>query len=178
MGRCDPSSARALESFQTSPGYQFQLEEAQKASDRAASAGGRYASGSQLRELQSIAQNTANMEFGRYTQGLQNIAGVGQSSAGQFASQASNLGQNLGATQMQSGQAQAQGFLQRGQVSAANSINQANIISGLVSQGAQAYGMSQGGGGSGGGAPPQNIPYGLPMGGPSNFLTSNPMMVA
>ena len=61
---------------------------------------------------------------------------------------------------------------------AANSINQANIISGLVSQGAQAYGMSQGGGGSGGGAPPQNIPYGLPMGGPSNFLTSNPMMVA
>lgn len=171
----DPSYARALERFQTSPGYQFQIDEAQKASDRAASAGGRFSSGSQLRALQGIAQNTANLEFGRYTQGLQSLAGVGQSSAGQTAAQATGVGQGIGANYMAAGQAQAASALASGQASAAQAINSANIQSNFASQAAQIYGQYQG---SQQQPQQQPVQYGGGISQPTSGYNQNQTMVA
>lgn len=128
----DPSRSRAMSRFETSPGYQFQLDEAMKASNFMS--GGMSMSGPQARRLQEIAQGTANLEFGKYTQGLQSLAGVGQSSAESGASRGMSVGQSVG-----------QNYMSAGAASAQDSINQANIMSNVIGQGAQAYGMYKGG---------------------------------
>jgi hypothetical protein len=165
----DPSYERAMERFQTSPGYQFQLDEAAKASDLAASARGMSLSGQQIRRLQDISQGQAQMEFGKYTQGLQSLAGVGQSSAGQTAGLATGVGGNVGQTL-------GQGYSAAGAAEAQGIIGQSQAVSGALQQGAQLYGMYQGGyfdrpqssggygggwGGYGGGVQQQQNPYGL-----------------
>jgi hypothetical protein len=143
---------RAMEAFQAGPAYQWQVDEAAKASDAAAAAGGRFYGGSQMQALQNLRQNRANLEFGNYTQGLQSLAGVGQSSAGQTAQQATAVGGNVGQTYLAAGQsagqgvrgagaASAQGVIGAGNAAAAGYINQANVISNMASQGMQAYGM-------------------------------------
>lgn len=137
----DEGRARAMQSFQASPGYQWQLDEATKASEGAAAAGGRFYGGSQMKALQNLAQNRASLDFGQYTQGLQSLAGVGQTSAGQTAQQSTAVGGNIGQSYMAAGQASAQGVIGAGQAAAAGSINQANILSNLASQGMYGYGM-------------------------------------
>ncbi len=137
----DEGRARATESFQASPGYQWQVDEAAKASDAAAAAGGRFYGGSQMKALQSLRQNRANLEYGSYTQGLQSLAGVGQSSAGQTAQQATMVGGNVGQSYMAAGNASAQGVIGAGNAAASGYINQANMMTNMASQGMQAYGM-------------------------------------
>ena len=130
-----------MESFQASPGYQWQLDEASRASDAAAAAGGRFYGGSQMKALQNLRQNRANLEYGSYTQGLQSLAGVGQSSAGQTAQQATMVGGNVGQSYMAAGNASAQGVIGAGNAAASGYINQANMMTNMASQGMQAYGM-------------------------------------
>ena len=143
---------RAMEAFQAGPAYQWQVDEAAKASDAAAAAGGRFYGGSQMKALQNLRQNRANLEFGNYTQGLQSLAGVGQSSASQTAQQATAVGGNVGQTYMSGGQAaaqgvrgagmaSAQGVIGAGNAAASGYINQANVMSNMMGQGMQAYGM-------------------------------------
>lgn len=132
---------RAMEAFQAGPAYQWQLDEATKASEASAAAGGRFYGGSQMKALQNLAQNRANLEFGNYTQGLQSLAGIGQTSAGQTAQQATMVGGNVGKSYMQAGNASAQGIIGAGQASASGYINQANMMTNLAGQGMQAYGM-------------------------------------
>ena len=128
----------ARDRFRTSPGYEFQLAEASRASDRAAAARGGFESGSQIRRLQDIAQGTADMQYGSYVSQLQATAGVGQASASQTASQSTAVGQSVG-------QVQAGGIQQAGAAQAQGQIAQAQIWAGAVQQGAQLYGMYQGG---------------------------------
>jgi hypothetical protein len=49
--------------FKAGPGYQFQVDEAMRGAERAASAGGMLASGHLLAELQGRGQNLANQEM-------------------------------------------------------------------------------------------------------------------
>lgn len=132
---------RAMEAFQAGPAYQWQVDEAAKASDAAAAAGGRFYGGSQMKALQNLRQNRANLEFGNYTQGLQSLAGVGQASAGQTAQQATMVGGNVGQSYMQAGNASAQGVIGAGNAAASGYINQANVMSNMMTQGVKAYGM-------------------------------------
>lgn len=132
---------RAMEAFQAGPAYQWQIDEASKASDAAAAAGGRFYGGSQMKALQNLRQNRANLEFGNYTKGLQSLAGVGQTSAGQTAQQATMVGGNVGQSYMAAGNATAQGVIGAGNAAASGYINQANVMSNMMGQGMQAYGM-------------------------------------
>ena len=159
-GMRGPDRQRVLDAFQTSPGYSYQLEQANEAAQSGLAAQGMSGSGAELKELQRIAQGGANAEFNNFVSGLQSLAGLGQTSASQSSSQAMAFG----------GQ-QAQNALSQGQIAAQNSINQANIAGSMVSQGAQLFGQYQGmqtqqppsgqvqaGAGDGGGY----NPYGLP----------------
>ena len=131
---------RLREGFQESPGQAYQLEQAQLAANRALGAKGFSGSGAEMKEMQRIAQGQASQEygnylgqFGDYTNALRSMAGQGQTSAGQSASQAAATGANIGA-----------GYQQAGAAAAQSEIAQANIYSNMIGQGAQAFGMYQG----------------------------------
>ena len=59
---------RAMEAFQAGPAYQWQVDEAAKASDAAAAAGGRFKCGSQIKAIQKLRQKHAKLEIGKYNQ--------------------------------------------------------------------------------------------------------------
>jgi hypothetical protein len=100
--------------FREDPGYQFRLDEGQKAIERAAAARGKYFDPSTVRELGEYnagqADQTFNQAFDRYNIGQNNIfnrlasvAGIGQTATGQlnqsgqnYANQAGNIYGQMG----------------------------------------------------------------------------------
>jgi len=104
--------------YTESPGYQFRLGEGVRAREMGAAARGNVLSGAQhfLR---------------RYYQSLtpyQSMAGQGQTTAGQTAQMGMQTGQGIGQNYLAAGQARASGY-----------INQANVMSGAVTSGAENY---------------------------------------
>lgn len=71
----------ALGRFQTSPGYQFRLQQGVNALDRSASSKGMNFSGAQGKALTDYGQNTGSAEYGNYIGQLNALAGGGASAA-------------------------------------------------------------------------------------------------
>jgi hypothetical protein len=92
--------------FQADPGYEFRLQQGQKALERSASAGGRLLGGGTLKALTRYGQDMGSQEYGRafdrfnlnrntrFNQ-LAAVAGIGQTANGQLA----QLGQQNALTQ-------------------------------------------------------------------------------
>lgn len=125
---------KAFEQFTSTPGYAFQLEEANKAANRAAAARGTYGGGAQMKRLQEIAQGHAASQYGDYLSGLMGISEAGRGAGSQMASQAQTYGQQM-----------AQNAIMSGQIQADKQAAYGNILGGIIGQGAQIYGMSQSG---------------------------------
>lgn len=89
--------------FTASPGYQFRLDQGTKAVQNSAAARGRLFSGATQKAVNDYAQNTASGEFQNYVGNLQSMAGLGQSSANQSASNAIATGQSIGQTMQYAG---------------------------------------------------------------------------
>jgi len=106
--------------LQTDPGYQFRMQEGQKALERSASARGGIRGGGTLKALTRFGQGFGAQEFGaarnrfeqdkanRYNR-LASLSGIGQQSTAQFAGMTQNLGQNLAENQLGMGNVQAAG---------------------------------------------------------------------
>ena len=131
---------RLREGYTESPGYTFQLQEANKAAQRAAAAGGMSGSGAEMKELQRIAQGHAASDYSRYennfnnyTNSLKSMANVGQTTATQGAQMGGNVAANM-----------AQGYRSQGAARASAEIGKANAISGAINNAVGAYGMYQG----------------------------------
>ena len=105
-----PSQGFQYQGFQKTPGYDFQLQEGQKAIDRAASASGRLHSGATVKAGQRFAQGLADQSYNNHLNRLASLAGAGQVATGT----AVNLGQSnanaLSNLQLQKGNAQASSF--------------------------------------------------------------------
>jgi hypothetical protein len=121
------------------PGYAFRLSEGMKAMERSAAARGGLQSGAALKAAQRFGQDYASGEymnaFNRYQaerqaqlNPLQSLSGVGQTTASQLGSAASNLGANLGQTYMTGG-------MQAGQARASGYLGQANALTGALNTG-------------------------------------------
>ena len=122
--------------FESSPGKAYQLEQAELAARKQLNAQGLSGSGAEMKELMRMAQGQAQQEwgnyvgqFGNYTNALRSMAGQGQTSAGQTASMATGVGQSMNSNYMAQGAAAAQADIQ-----------QANVWSNTMGQGAQAFG--------------------------------------
>lgn len=89
--------------FVTSPGYQFRLDEGNKAIQRSAAARGKLFSGEALKAVTGYSQGVASDEFARYVAGLQSLAGVGQSATGSTATAGANAANNNSAAYLQNG---------------------------------------------------------------------------
>lgn len=108
--------------YQADPGYGFRLREGMKALERSAAARGGLLSGATLRGVQEYGQDLASQEytnaFNRYQaeraarlNPLQSLTGMGQTTTQNIASQAGQLGQNIGSNLMAGGAARASGYM-------------------------------------------------------------------
>ena len=121
--------------YTESPGYQFRLGEGVRAREMGAAARGNVLSGAQQKGLTRYGQDYATQDVDnflrRYYQSLtpyQSMAGQGQTTAGQTAQMGMQTGQGIGQNYLAAGQARASGY-----------INQANVMSGAVTSGAENY---------------------------------------
>lgn len=75
-------SDAARSAFRAGPGYDFQVDEAMRGAERAASAGGMLASGNLMAEMLARGQSLADQEYGSWMDRLANQAGQGLHAAG------------------------------------------------------------------------------------------------
>lgn len=135
-GQFDPGSFSF--NFEADPGYQFRLQEGQKAMDRSAAARGNLLSGGQAKALTQYNQGMASQEYGNaFNRAMQKhsveaarrgdqfnrlatMAGVGQTASQQMQAAGNVYGQQVG-----------QGTLNMGNAYANNALNQGNIQANL-----------------------------------------------
>ena len=122
--------------FEASPGYQFRLEEGQKALERSAAAKGTLLSGGTLKAATRYGQDYATNDYDnflrRYYNRLtpyQSLAGVGQSAVGQSYENQPNYmtwAAQQGNAAVQAGNAKAQGY-----------ANMSNAFTGAIKSGTE-----------------------------------------
>lgn len=112
------------------PGYQFQTDQGNQAVQRNLAATGLLQSGAAGKALQQYGQGMASNYATQYVNGLQSLAGLGQTSVANTGAIGANTANQIGANQIYAGNAQASGY-----VGEANAINSG--LSGITS----AYGM-------------------------------------
>jgi hypothetical protein len=91
-----------MQNFQTSPGYQFQLQQGLRGVDAGAAAKGMLRSGATLKQEETYGQGLANQDFSNYYNRLMGISTLGETAAAGGASTANTAGalaQGAGNTQ-------------------------------------------------------------------------------
>jgi hypothetical protein len=111
----DPAGAKetqqqALADFETSPGYQFRMDEGSKALDRSAASRGLLRSGAQQKAITDFGQNIASEEYGNYMNSLLAVSGLGSQAASSGNSTAAGLTQGAGNSILQGGIARGSGY--------------------------------------------------------------------
>jgi hypothetical protein len=94
--------------FQSSPGYQFQVDEAKKGLDRLSAAQGTFGSPEQSAALSKLIMNLANQDYYNYLNSATGLYGQGLSGLGNLSQMglnaSSNLGQDLATSLQNQGQ--------------------------------------------------------------------------
>ena len=99
LGLNGPDAANAaMSKFQTSPGYNFQLQQGLRAVDAGAAASGMLRSGATIKGEETFGQGLANTDFGNYWNRLQQLSGNGLTAAGGIAAAATGGASNIAAT--------------------------------------------------------------------------------
>lgn len=140
-----PAADAAMSTYQTSPGYDWQMKEGLRAVDAGAAANGLLRSGATLKAEQTFGQGLADSDFGNYWNRLQQLSGNGLTAAGGIATAATGGASNIASTDR--GAAGADASIYGNTASALG--GQANQL--LSNQGFQSW---LGGTGSGGGISP------------------------
>lgn len=133
-GTADPN-AGAYGGFFTSPGYQFRLDEGNKAVERSAAAKGLLRSGAAVKAIDRYSQGLASSEYDAFTNRLMGLAG---------------LGQNATNATVQAGQNATSGIVNAygaaGNARASSYANTGSAINSGINNALSAYLYSQGGG--------------------------------
>lgn len=151
------AGADDMKLIQSLPGYQFNLQQGEQSTQRNLAAQGLLGSGAAGKALTQYGQGYAQNASNSYLNGLQSIAGIGQTSVQSTGQAGMNAANQIGSNQIYAGNAQASGYANQ-----SNAINSG--LSGLSGLGSAYYNQQQYGGGN------QN-PYG-PAG--SYQITSDP----
>jgi len=122
--------------FRETPGYQFQLDEGQKAINRSLAARGKLLSGPAVKEGMRFSQGLADQTYANHLSRLANMAGLGANVAGQQGQFGITTGAGLANSAIQGGNARASGYAATGQA-----------IGGGINTLAGLYGAFGGGGG-------------------------------
>lgn len=124
------------------PGYQFRMDEGQKAIERSQAARGLLTSGATGKALTRYAQNYASGEYENFANRLASLAGVGQSATNSTTAAGQAMMSGIGnANQMASNAA-----ANAGNARASSYANAGSAINTAINNGLSAYLYSQGGG--------------------------------
>lgn len=145
----DPN-ADPLAPFIESPGFQFRLQEGQKALDRSAASRGQLLSGQQIKASQDFGQNLASAEFNSFVDRLASFAGLGQTTGAQIGQFGANAALARGGFIQQAGGQRASGLIGAANALAAGQQRQENNALSIFGAGAGAAGGA--GAGAGGAA--------------------------
>ncbi len=104
--------------FYKSPGYNFRLQEGEKAIERAMASRGLRNSGRSLKDLAAHNQGLASEEYNAYMNRLANAAGIGQTATQNTAALGANYASNAASGISAAGDARASGY-----VGSANAVN-------------------------------------------------------
>ncbi len=128
----------AFQNYLGSTGYQFQVDQGNKAINQGYAANGSLQSGAALKALQTYGQNTATGFFKDYLGLLGNQQGVGLSGASAVAGVGQNYANQVSANNNAAGSAAANAALARGNATA----NTYGAIAGGIGSVANAFGSS------------------------------------
>lgn len=152
-----PDSTNALQAFTNTPDYQFSLAQGTRALDASAAASHLLTSGGMVRAAQDYGQGLASTQYGNVISRLMSIINTGKDAAGAVASSGAAMGQQIGSTMGNIGNAQAAGIVGQANpwISALNS-GPGNTLAGYSyfnnpNNGMQSW-SQMGGGASGGNA--------------------------
>lgn len=120
--------------FRNTPGYQFQLEEGQRALNQAAAAKGMRFSSDTVKGLQDFGQGLADQTYGNYWNRLAAMSGTGQTAANTSAGYGQNYANAAGQNLRYGGEAKASGYM-----------GQANALNGTINSLFSVYGGAQAG---------------------------------
>lgn len=101
---------KALNAFQTSPGYQWRKTEGVNALDRSAAAKGLLLSGAQVKGVQAFGDGLAAEEWRNYMADLKDTAGMGQSAASSASNTSASLTSGAANNIAQGGMARGSGY--------------------------------------------------------------------
>jgi len=132
-GAQDQSAPDFSKIIANTPGYQFQFQQGQDALNSNLSARGLLGSGAAGKALTQYGQGVASQYVGQYVNGLQSLAGLGQTSTQATGQAGMSAANQIGSNQIYAGNAQATGY-----ANTANAINQG--LNGAV----QGYGYYRG----------------------------------
>lgn len=108
-GLANPSAPN-FSAFYNTPGYQFSLDQGQKAISRSAAAGGNLYSTNTLNQLDQNAQGYASTQYNNYVQQLFGLAGLGGQASTSNANNAVQTGSNVASAIQNAGNANASGI--------------------------------------------------------------------
>jgi len=109
-------------SFNTSPDFQFNLQQGQDAINRSAAAKGGLLSGAAVKAGQTYASGLASNQFNSYVGNLEGLAGAGQSATNATTAAGTNMANQNSAAIMGAGNARASAYNENGQT-IANTTN-------------------------------------------------------
>src|SRR6266851_2855305 len=96
--------------IQSLPGYQFNLQQGNQAVQRNLAANGLLDSGAAQKALTQYGQGYAMNASNQYLNGLQSLAGLGQTSVANTGAAGTNAANQIGSNQIYAGNAQASGY--------------------------------------------------------------------
>ncbi len=117
-GSQGPSAMSQEQTIRNTPGYQFNFDQGTQALQRNLAAKGLLNSGAAGKALVQYGQGYADNYQQQYVNGLQSLAGLGQSSVGATGSLGANAANQIGSNQIYGGNAAAAGY-----ANTANAIN-------------------------------------------------------
>jgi hypothetical protein len=110
-GKVDPNAAaNDNKLIQNLPGYQFNLQQGNQAVQRNLAANGLLDSGAAQKALTQYGQGAAMQASGQYLNGLQSLAGLGQTATANTGAAGANAANQVGSNQIYAGNAQASGY--------------------------------------------------------------------
>lgn len=136
---------QAFDAFRATPGYQFQLDEGNKAIERGAAARGLRLSGGTLKGLQQYGQGLADTTYGDYFNRLAGIAGTGQTATGMASSLGQNYANQAGQNTMNANALAGNAWMQGGQARASGYTGMNNAFQGGINNMFSIFGMKQAG---------------------------------
>ena len=93
-----PAADAAMSTFQSSPGYQYQVQQGLRGVDASAASQGILRSGATIKAEETLGSNLANQDFGNYWNRLQQLSGNGLTAASGIANAATGGAANIAST--------------------------------------------------------------------------------